>query len=381
MSPPPTYAPPGHRVVIDELAESPRDAIDNHVRIEEQAPPDVHDLRSTDVVVRVRSAAVGWVDLVMTSGQYQHMPKPPYVPGLEYAGEVLWAGQDVRSVGVGDAVIADPLRTGPRSLGEYQRYGGFATYAVAPADGLIPLPNNVTFDQGCSLFGNFGTAYHALVVRARLRAGETVLVHGATGATGLAAVQVAKLVGATVIATGRSPDKLRVVQERGADHVLCTSDDRGEPIAFRHEVKALTGGDGVDVVYDGVGGPLTVESLRSTRFGARYLIIGWAATPDVARGKGGRGAPRANVIPTNLILMKGLDVLGSPAAIAAHRDPALAAERMRSIVQWVETKKLVPQVPVAYPLTAVHEAMRAKWESRFVGGCVVHPAEGSAAKP
>ena len=143
-----------------------------------------------------------------------------------------------------------------------------------------------------------------------LRAGETVLIHGATGSTGLAAVHIAKLVGATVIATGRSPDKLARVTAQGADHVLTTKG------GLRDRVKALTGGRGVDVVYDGVGGPLTVESLRCCSFGARVLIVGWAATPDVAKGKGGRGAPNVNVLPTNLVLMKGLHVIGTPTAIA-----------------------------------------------------------------
>lgn len=186
---------------------------------------------------------------------------------------------------------------------------------------------------------------------------------------------MAKLLGATVIATGRSPDKLAIVKEQGADHVVQTAGADGSVRRFRDEVKALTGGEGADVVYDGVGGDISLETLRCVRFGARYLIIGWAATPDVARGKGGRGAPKANVLPTNLILMKSLDVLGSPAAISVHRDPALGEQRLRVLLEWVQDGRITPHVGARYPLSEIREAMMAKWHSRFVGGCVVHPGE------
>src|SRR5690606_6695540 len=140
-----------------------------------------------------------------------------------------------------------------------------------------------SLDQACNLLGNYETAYHCLVARGRVSAGETVLILGASGSTGLAAVQLAKLLGATVIATGRDDRKLAVVREEGADHVINTREG-----AFAREVKALTGGRGVDVVYDAVGGETSIESLRCVAFGARFLIVGWASTPFVARGKGGR---------------------------------------------------------------------------------------------
>ena len=164
-----------------------------------------------DVIVAIKSASVGWVDLLMTSGQYQHMPKPPYCPGLEYAGVVAWAGPEVSAASrVGDAVLVDGFLAGPRSLGAYQAYGGFASYAVAPGGGgARRSPAGSRFDQACNLLGNYETAYHCLVTRGRLQAGETVLVHGASGSTGLAAVHVAKLLGATVIATGRSDGEAR----------------------------------------------------------------------------------------------------------------------------------------------------------------------------
>lgn len=363
---------PGLRVVVTELGEEPLEAVEKFLLVEEQPFPDEATLRSTDVVVAVRSAAVGWVDLIMASGQYQHVPEPPYTPGLEYAGEIVCKGADVDARwSLGDKVIADGFLTGPRSKGDHQKWGGFATYAVLPQEALLALPKTYSFDQGANLLGNYETAYHALIYRGRLRAGETVLIHGATGSTGLAAVHLAKLLGARVIATGRSAKKLAEVSLHGADDVIELSEDVGGIAVLRDKVKALTGGRGADVCYDAVGGELSVESLRSMAFGGRFVIVGWSGTPFVAKGKGGRGAPNANKLPTNLIMMKGLDVLGSPAVISAHNDPSLRAERLARILAWASEGRIVPHVAKAFDLSDVREAMRAKWESRYVGGVVV----------
>jgi NADPH2:quinone reductase len=331
-------------------------------------PPDPATLGPRDVLIAVKSAQVGWVDLIMASGQYQHVPSPPYCPGLEYAGTVAWIGAEVTTVAVGDAVMVDGFLAGPRSLGAYQRWGGFASYAVAPAEAVLRIPGGLSFDEACSLLGNFETAYHCLVARGRLQAGETVLIHGAAGATGLAAVQVAKLLGATVIATGRSAAKLAVVKQYGLDHAIVLDEH-----PLRDRVKALTGGRGVDVVYDGVGGELSVDTLRCVRFGARYLIVGWAATPFVAAGKGGRGAPNANQLPTNLIMMKGLDVLGCPTVISTVNDPALRPPRLAQILAWAEAGQLKPHVSHHYPLAKFRDAMLAKWRGEVIGSCVLHP--------
>ncbi len=359
---------PGHRVVVGRFAESPPEAIETLLSLEPMPPPDTARLAARDVVVEVRSAAVGWVDLLMTSGQYQHMPKPPYTPGLECAGVVVWVGPEARErIALGAAVIVDGLLAGPRSLGAYQEWGGFASYVVAPVEGAIEIPGGLSFDQAAALLGSYETAYHCLVTRGRLRAGETVLIHGASGATGLAAVQVAKLLGATVIATGRSQPKLAVVAAQGADHVL----DSGS--SFRDEVKRLTAGRGVDVVYDAVGGEVSIESLRCVRFGARFLIVGWAATPFVANGKGQRGAPNANQLPTNLIMMKGLDVLGCPTAISTANDPESRAPRLAQVLAWAEGGQIRPHVSHVFPLAEFKAALRAKWNGDVIGGCVLHP--------
>lgn len=362
----------GQRVVIQAFGETPLDAIDQHLVIEAQPPPDPSTLGASDVIVEVESCAVGWVDLLMTSGQYQHMASPPFTPGLEYAGRVAWVGPEVERVHVGDRVIADGLQTGPRSLGPYQRWGGFASWAVAPAEALLPLPADWSFDEGCNLIGNYETAYHCLITRGRLREGETALILGASGSTGLAAVHIAKLVGAKVIAVGRSPAKLEQVRAQGADHVVVASE-----AGFKDEIKALTEGRGVEVIYDGVGGPTSAEALACAAFGGRFLIVGWASTPFVARGRGQRGAPNANLLPTNLILMKSLDVLGCPTAIATHRDPGLRGPRLAQILAWVEAGRLRPHVAETYLLDDVREAMRAKWSSKTLGGIVVHPSTRS----
>lgn len=367
--------PMGRRVVVGEFAESPAVAIERHVSLEDMPVPS--SLGPRDVLVAVRSASVGWVDLLMTSGQYQHMPSPPYTPGLEYAGEIARVGDDVGSdaAAVGDGVFVDGLLAGPRSLGAYRAYGGFASYAVAPVEAVHRLPTGWSFDEGCNLLGNYETAYHALVVCGQLREAETVLIHGASGSTGLAAVHVAKLLGAKVIATGRSDAKLAIVREQGADHTVNCRNADGSPGVrrFRDDVKKLTGGLGVDVVFDGVGGDVSTESLRCVKFGARFLIVGWASTPDVARGKGERGAPNANVLPTNLLMMKGLTVRGCPTVLATLHDPQLREARLRKVLDWAHGGAIRPYVSHRFPLSEVREAMRAKWSGEVIGGCVVHP--------
>ena len=344
------------RVVVTERAVDPPDAIDRCMRLEPMAAPDPADLKPDDVIIAVKSASVGWVDLLMTAGQYQHVPTVPYTPGLEYAGAVVWSG--AADLAVGDRVLVDGFLAGPRSAGAYQAYGGFASYAVAPREAVHRVPGALTFDQACNLLGNYETAYHCLVTRGRIAAGETVLILGASGSTGLAAVQVAKLRGATVIATGRNAAKLEVVRANGADHVIDTS--TGPELKDR--VKELTGGRGVDVVYDGVGGEASIAALRCLRFGGRFLIVGWAATPGAV-----------NTLPTNLIMMKSLEVLGCPTVISSVKDPSLRPPRLAQVLAWAEAGAIRPHVSHVFPLAEFQAAMRAKWTGAVIGGCVLHP--------
>ncbi len=369
--------PDGRRVVVSEFAESPAEAIEKFVRLEPMPAPDPAALAPGEAILGVKSAGVSWVDLLMTSGQYQHMPAPPYTPGMEYAGVVLAVGTgvDPARCAPGARVLVDSARVGPRSSGAYRRAAGWASYAVVPADALLPIPGKLSFDQAAVLLQTYETAYHCLIAHARLQAGETILINGATGLTGLASVQVAKRLGATVIAIGRSDERLAQVRRHGADHVLNIVDEDGSGGVrrFRDDVKALTGGRGVDVVYDAVGGATSLECLRCVAFNARFLIVGWTSTPDVARGKGLRGAPNANQLPTNLIQMKQLAVLGCPSAIAVSMDPSIRPPRLATVLKWAEDGAIDPVVSRAFPLADFRDAMRARWAGQVVGGCVLNP--------
>lgn len=364
----------GQRVRVTSLSGSVEEALaGTTLSLEDQPCPELG--RPDEVLVAIESAAVGWVDLLMTSGQYQHLVQPPYTAGLEYSGRVVKVGSAVTQLAEGDAVMVDGLLAGPRSKGDYQGWGGFATWALAPASALLRKPERLDFDQAASFLSSYETAFFGLFTRGRLTAGETVVIHGASGATGLAAVHLAKVAGATVIATGRSLDKLEVLRAEGADHILPiadpTSPDGIRP--FRDAIKDLTGGRGADVVYDGVGGAIGRESLRCLRFGGRYLIIGWASTPDVAKGAGGRGAPNANQLPTNLIMMKRLDVLGCPVALSTFEDPSLGPPRRAQLLAWVEEGRLNPRVSHRFPLSDFRAALAAKWRGEVLGACVLHP--------
>jgi len=361
----PASAAIGRHAIVRALASTPEQGLEQ-ITLESQSPPDPAELGDDEVVIAVRSANVGWVDVLMTSGQYQHVPEPPYTPGLELAGEIVWRGANVTSVEIGAKVIADGLETGPRSLGAHRRWGGFASWAVAPAHAVIPLPTGFSFDEGACLLGGAETAFHALVYRGNVRPGETVLVLGATGSTGLAACAMAKLLGARVIAVGRSPAKLERATKVGAHDVIAVTGD----IRLRDEVKRLTDGHGADVIYDPIGGEASIAALRAAAFGARFVVVGWSSTPLVARG--GRDA---NTLPTNLILMKSIDVLGSPAVIAVHRDRSIRTERLARILAWADAGELRPQIGATFELEDLREALRAKWESRFAGNVVVRPRD------
>ena len=246
----------GKRINLPRYAASQEDAVENVLHLEDMPAPDPAALQPNEVIVAVKSAAISFVDLLMMSGQYQHMVPLPCTPGMEYAGVVTAAGRDARFK-VGDAVLSDIMLTGPRSKGDYQANGGWASFAVAPDNALHPIPKGFTFDQACNFLYGYETAYYAFMNRGNLKPGETVLINGASGSTGMAAVQTAKILGAQVIATGRTKDKLEIVKSFGADHVIETSDAGPTGVRrFRDEVKALTGGEGAHVVFDTVGGRL-----------------------------------------------------------------------------------------------------------------------------
>ena len=270
-------------------------------------------------------------------------------------------------------VLVDPFLAGPRSLGAYQAYGGFASYAVAPAEAVLPIPGDLSFDQACNLLGNYETAYHCLVTRGALAARRD-------GADPRRLGLDRPRRGSRREAPRRDGDRDRPLRRRsstwcaaqGADHVIDATTRRAS-LARRRQGAHRTAAASTSSTTASAA-TSRVESLRCVRFGARFLIVGWAATPFVASGKGQRGAPNANVLPTNLIMMKGLDVLGCPTAISTVEDPShpRAATRAGARVG-ARPGKIRRYVSHAFPLAEFKTAMRAKWHGEVVGGCVLHP--------
>jgi NADPH2:quinone reductase len=285
------------------------------VALEEQAMPEPG---AGEVRVRIKAASLNFPDLLMTEGKYQLKPDLPFVLGMEFAGIVDAVGAGVSGFAPGDAVAGG------------NRIGAFSEYAVVPAAALRRKPDAISFAAAASYGAAYLTAYVALVRRGNLQAGETLLVHGASGGVGLAAVDMGRLLGATVIATSASEDKRRILTEYGADHVL---PDAG----FRERVKELTGGRGADVIYDPVGGDVFDESVRCIAFDGRLLIIGFTS---------GR-IPSVNV---NMPLIKGFSVVGVRAGEYGRQFPDRGRENMAAIWKWAEEGKVRPRIHAEVPL-------------------------------
>ena len=373
--------PAGQRAAVTEFGRDQQDAIDRCLVVQPQPAPTPTDLRDGDVAIAVRATELVWTDTVMMTGQYQHQPRLPYAPGMTYAGDVVLTTPNAEAAGltVGTKVAIAGTDAGPRSHGRYQAYGGCATYAVSPISCVRRVPAAWSYAEcACFAYG-YDTAYHCLREIGKIQPGETVLVQGATGGVGIPAVQMARALGATVIAVTRSATKVEFLKTLGAHHVVVLPEKGG----FAKQVKALTPkGRGVDAVYDGVGGDaITVESMRALRFGGRLLIVGWAATPNVAKGAGQRGSPNANRIPTNLIMMKSLRVLGCPAMIAARVDPSVATRRVAELTQWILAGKLPPPiVGESFPFADVKTALKRRVASgSTVGSTVVLLDEAASA--
>jgi NADPH2:quinone reductase len=313
----------------------------------ELGPPEILKLETVpstplaagQVRVAIHAAGINFPDILMVAGQYQFKPELPFTPGVEAAGEVIEV-RDASGVNVGDRVIVRA------------RLGCYADEMVAEAGQLSPLPPAFDYAQGATFLAAHGTAYYALVDRAQLRAGETLLVHGAGGGVGLAAVELGKVLGATVIAAASSEGKLAAAKQRGADHTILY---RNEPL--RDAVKRITGGKGADVIFDPVGGEIFEQSLRCMAWGARVLIIGFT---------GGIGMAR-----TNLVLIKGASVLGVRAGEAARKNPALGAARMAALEKLVAEGKVSPNISHRMPLADVAPAMRLLTERKAIGRVVL----------
>ena len=248
--------------------------------------------------VAIHAAGINYPDILMAAGEYQLKPPLPFTPGVEAAGEVIEVDNAAEGVAVGDKVIVK------------LRHGGYADEIVVTPSQLAALPSSFDYAEGATFLAAHGTAYHALIDRGQVQPGEVLLVHGAGGGVGLAAVEIGKLLGAIVIAVASSEEKLAVAQAKGADHLVLYG---REP--FRDAVKRITDGRGADVVFDPVGGEIFENSVRCIAWGARILVIGFT---------GGIGLAR-----TNLLLIKGASVLGVRAGEAVRRNPALGEERMQ----------------------------------------------------
>jgi len=293
--------------------------------------------------VRVHAAALNFPDLLMTQGKYQHKPALPFVAGMECAGEVVELGHGVDTLALGDAVC-------------FSAHGGaFAESLVAPAAALRPLPRGFSMAEGAAYGVTALTAWVALVRRAALQPGETLLVHGASGGTGIAAVQLGRHLGATVIATGSSAHKLHAAREHGAHHTLVVGNP---PVGMSDEVKALTAGAGADVVFDPVGGDLFDASVRCIAWGGRLLVVGFA---------GGRIAS----IDSNWPLIKGFSVVGVRAGEYGRRDPARGLQNRQAVEALAAQGLFKPHIGARFAFAQVPAAYRALAERRVAGKIVI----------
>lgn len=295
-----------------------------------------------EVLIQVRATSINFPDLLLCQGKYQLKLEPPFTPGMDMSGIVAELGEGVSGFEIGDAICGGA------------RFGGFAEFAVVKADGLQHKPDNLSFDQAASYSAAYLTAYVALVRRGRLQAGETLLVHGASGGVGMAAVDVGKLLGATVIATGGSDDKLAAVKAYGADHVLNTND------GFRTQVKDLTNGRGADVIYDPVGGDVFDESVRCIAFDGRLLVIGFTSG-------------RIATVPTNMPLIKGFSVVGVRAGEYGRQFPDRGRENVEQIWDWARTGKTRPYVHASLPLSETLEGFQKIKNRKVVGKLIIKP--------
>jgi NADPH:quinone reductase len=302
------------------------------LRLETFAPA---QLAPGQVRVAIHAAGINFPDILMAAGEYQLKPELPFTPGVEAAGEVTEVS-GAAGIAVGDRVIVK------------MRHGAYTDEAVLAPSQLTPLPSTFDYAEGATFLAAHGTAYHALIDRGQVRAGEVLLVHGAGGGVGLAAVEIGKMLGATVIAAASSEEKLAAAQARGADHLVLYG---REP--FRDAVKRITDGRGADVVFDPVGGEVFENSLRCIAWGARVLVVGFT---------GGIGLAR-----TNLVLIKGASVLGVRAGEAVRRNPALGEVRLRALTEWAEAGKIRPNVSHRLPLEDYAKAMRLLIDRKAIG--------------
>lgn len=296
--------------------------------------------KAGQMLIRVRAAALNYPDLLMTRGEYQLKPPLPFTPGMEVAGDVI-AGGEAAGFAPGDAVVAGT------------RLGGFAEVVAVDGAAVRAKPAHLSFAAAAGVGAAYLTAYVALVRLARVRPGEWVVVHGATGGVGLAAVDLAKALGARVIATSRSEEKLSIVaRDYDVDATLIAP-------GFREQVKEITGG-GADVIYDPVGGDVFDESTRCIAFGGRLLVVGFTSG-------------RIATVSTNMPLIKGFSVVGVRAGEYGRQFPDKGRENQEAIWALAVDSKITPRVHAEYPLSHWREAFATLEHSGMVGKLVLTP--------
>ena len=299
------------------------------------------------VVISVKACGVNFPDTLIIQGKYQSKPPFPFIPGSEVAGIVKELGEGVDNVKVGRRVIA------------YIGVGGFAEEIIADAPLIIPMPQAMDFTTASAFVLTYGTSHHALKDRAQLKPGETLLVLGAAGGVGLAAIEIGKVIGARVIAAASSDEKLEVCKQHGADEVInyATED-------LRDRIKQLTGGKGVDVAFDPVGGDYSEPALRSMAWGGRFLVVGFAAG-DIPR------------IPLNLALLKGCSIVGVFWGAFTERDPRRNQEHLQELMTWFHEGKIKPHISASYSLEQAAQALNDMMERKVQGKVVLVTSEES----
>jgi NADPH:quinone reductase len=296
-----------------------------------------------EVVIDVKAAGVNFPDVLIIQNKYQLKPPLPFAPGAELAGVIKEVGADVTGFKPGDRVIAMTM------------YGAFAEECIARVDQLIRMPAGLDFATAAAFTLTYGTSWHALKDRGQLRAGETLLVLGAAGGVGLAAIEIGKVLGARVIAAASSPEKLAVCRAHGADETI---DYAAEDMRAR--IKSIAGDKGVDVVYDPVGGQYAEPAVRSTAWRGRYLVVGFA-NGEIPR------------IPLNLLLLKGCSLVGVYWGDWTRREPEAAAAGMEELLGWLAASKLKPHLAGRYPLARAAEAIASLASRKVAGKLVVEP--------
>jgi NADPH2:quinone reductase len=296
-----------------------------------------------EVVVAVKSAALNFFDTLIIAGKYQFKPPFPFSPASEFAGVVESVGSGVTGLKAGDRVLG------------YGGHGAAREKIGISAARVVKIPDELDFDRAAGITVIYGTTLHALKDRAHLKSGETLAVLGASGGTGLAAIEIGKLMGARVIACASADDKLAFCKERGADDVINYAKDD-----LKEALRKATGGKGVDVIYDPVGGTYAEAALRSIAWEGRFLVIGFAAGE----------IPK---IPLNLALLKGCDIVGVFWGAFIERDPKAHQANMAQLVEWAAAGKISGHVHGTYPLKETPAALKAIADRKVMGKVILHP--------